>query len=133
MCCLPPEENEWLTASKLKKATDVVQDYRGAEQWRQTSCKGWPDSASAQGVNAVSQDDKTDSQGAAAEKPKRGRDRPRKTGNTRNAQKRGRGRLVRSSSVVQGGSSACLVAVAGGGHSWCLVLCVSEKVVCVHA
>ena len=91
---LPPEENEWLTASKLKNATDVVQDYLEelSNKGRPAARVGRPDSALAQGDSAVNQDDKTDSQGAAAEKPKRGRGRPRKTGNAKTAQKRGRGR-----------------------------------------
>ena len=47
---------------------------------------GGPDSVAAQGNNAVGLD-KTDTQGTAAEKPKR-----RKTDNIRAVQKRGRGR-----------------------------------------
>jgi len=91
---LPPEENEWLTASKLKSATDVVQDYLDelSNRDRQAARVGRPDSAAAQGDNAVSKSGNTDSQDAVAAKPKRGRGRPRKTGITKPAQKRGRGR-----------------------------------------
>ena len=91
---LPPEENEWLTASKLKNATDVVQDYLNelSNRGRQAARVGRPDSAAAQGGNAVSASGNTDSQDAVVAKPKRGRGRPRKTGITKPAQKRGRGR-----------------------------------------
>ena len=89
---LPPEENEWLTASKLKNATDVVQDYLNelSNRGRQAATVGRPDNAAAQGGNAVSASGNTDSQDAVVAKPKHGRGRPRKTGIT--AQKRGRGR-----------------------------------------
>ena len=91
---LPPEENEWLTASKLKNATDVVQDYLDelSNRGRQTARVGRPDRAAAQGDNAVSDSGNTDSQDAVAAKSKRGRGCHRKTGITKPAQKRGRGR-----------------------------------------
>ena len=64
---LPPKENEWLIESKLKHATDVMQDYLNelSNKGRPfaSSRVGGPDSVSAQGDNAVSQD-KTGSQGA---------------------------------------------------------------------
>ena len=84
---LHPEENECLTESKLKNATDVVQDYLNelSNKDRPAARVGRPDSVAAQGNNAVSQDN-TDTQGTAAEKPKR-----RKTDNIRAVQKRGRG------------------------------------------
>ena len=48
---LPPEENEWLTASKLKNATVVVQDYLDElrNRGRQAARVSRPDSAAAQG------------------------------------------------------------------------------------
>ncbi len=90
---LPPAGNEWLTASKLKNATDVVQDYldEPSNRGRQAARVGRPDSAAAQGDNAVSDIGNTDSQDALAAKPKRGRGRPRKAGITKPAQKRSRG------------------------------------------
>ena len=83
---LPPEENERLTAGKLKNATDVVQDYPNelSNRGRQV--------AAAQGDNAVSASGNADSQEAVVARPKRGRGRPKKTGITKPAQKRGRGR-----------------------------------------
>ena len=112
---LPPEENEWLTASKLKNATDVVQNYLNelSNRGRQAARVGRPDSAAAQGGNAVSASGNTDSQDAVVAKPKHGRGRPRKTGITKPAQNRGRG-PESSSSVVQ----FMLLAISGGGHSW---------------
>jgi hypothetical protein len=61
---LPPEENEWLTASRLKNATDVVQDYLDelSNRDRQAARVGRPDSAAAQGDNAVSKSGNTDCQ-----------------------------------------------------------------------
>ena len=55
---LPPEENEWLTESKLKNATDVVQDYLNelSNKGRSAARVGRPDSVAAQGDDAVSQD-----------------------------------------------------------------------------
>ena len=89
---LPPDKIEWLTESKLKTATDVVQDHLNelSNKGRPAARGGRPDSIAAQGNVAVSQD-KTDSQGIAAEKSKRGRGRPSKTGNIWAVQKRGRG------------------------------------------
>ena len=91
---LPPAGSEWLTASKLKNATDVVQDYLDelSNRSRQAAKVGRPDTAAAQGDNAVSDNGNTDSQDAVAAEPKRGRGRPRKAGITEPAQKRSRGR-----------------------------------------
>jgi hypothetical protein len=91
---LPPEDNEWLTASKLKDVTYVVQDCLDelSNRGRQAAGVGRPDSAAAQGDNAVSDSGNTECQDAVAAKPKRGRGHPRKTGITKPAQKRGRGR-----------------------------------------
>ena len=93
---LPPEENEWLTASKLRNAADVVQDYLDEmhNKDRQAGRVGRPDSAAAHpGNSQVVTDSTTNSQNAAAQ-PKRRRGRPRKTGAVCNkaVQKRGRGR-----------------------------------------
>ena len=75
---------------------------------------GMPGSATAQGDSAVSDSGNTDSQDADAAKPKRGRDRPRKTGITKPAQSAAEAGPESSSSVVQ----FMLLAVFGDGHSW---------------
>ena len=71
-------------ASKLKDATDVVQDYLDelSNRARQAAGAGRPDNAAAQGDNAVSDSGITDcavaAEDAVAAKPKRGRGLPRK-------------------------------------------------------
>ena len=105
-----------------KNANDVVQDYLNelSSKGRPAARVGRPDSVAAQGNIAVSQN-KTDSQGTAAEKPKRGRGRPRKSGNFRAVQQRGRSRQKTQHAVSSG---ACV----SSGWQWaqlaCLVFCV---------
>ena len=89
---LPPEENEWLTASKLKNAADVVQDYLNelSNRGRPAARVGRPDGAAAEVDHAEAE--------LPVSGPKRGRGRPRKhdkqTGGVTKqpAKKRGRGR-----------------------------------------
>ncbi len=54
---LPPEENEWLTASKLKNGTDIVQGYLDelSNRGMQAARVGMPVSAASQGDNAVNE------------------------------------------------------------------------------
>lgn len=56
--------NEWLTKSKLKNASDFVQDYLDEliNKGRQAARVGRPDSAAAQADSAVSDSGTTDSQ-----------------------------------------------------------------------
>jgi len=125
---LPPEENECLTASKLKNATDVVQDYLDelSNRGRQAARVGRPGSAAAQGDSTVSDSGNTDSQDAVVAKPKRGRGRPRMAGITKPAQKRGRGRPRKQ-------QWCCAVYAVSSVWRWpqlvCLIVC---EVVCVH-
>lgn len=96
---LPPEENEWLSASKLRNATDVLQDYLDelSKDSRPAARVGRPDSAVAQAIQDTANADNIvqapDSSSAPAE-PKRRRGRPRKADTVDNkaVQKRGRGR-----------------------------------------
>ena len=96
---LPPEENEWLSASKPRNAADVVQDYLGelSKEGRPACRVGRPDRAFAQAIQDTANADNIvqapDSSSAPAE-PKRQRGRPRKADTIHNkaVQKRGRGR-----------------------------------------
>ena len=89
---LPPEENEWLSASKPRNAADVVQDYLRelSKEGRPAARVGRPDSAFAQAIQDTAN---ADSSSAPAE-PKRQRGRPRKADTVHNkaVQKHGRGR-----------------------------------------
>lgn len=79
---LPPRKHEWLTASKVQNASDVMQDYLDelSNRGRQAARVGRPDNAAAQGDNAVGDRGiQTVSQDAAAAKLRRGRGCPRKT------------------------------------------------------
>ena len=93
---LPPEENEWLTASKLRNAADVVQDYLDElhNKDRQAGRVGRPDGDAAQPNDSQVVTDSTTNNQSAAAQPKRRRGCPRKTGAVGNkaVQKRGRGR-----------------------------------------
>ncbi|DBA74919.1 TPA: hypothetical protein ACH3X2_14289 [Trebouxia sp. C0005] len=101
---LPSIENQWLTASRLKNATDVVQAYLNglSDKGRAAARVGRPDGAAAQNssqnANAVSDSENTDMAAAATQQPRRRGGRPRKadkqTGNQagRASKKRGRGR-----------------------------------------
>ena len=78
---LPLEENEWMTASKLKNAADVVQDYLDElkNKGRPAARMGRPDGAANEASgDAASGDAHSGRQNTAAVKPKRGRGRPRK-------------------------------------------------------
>ena len=96
---LPPEEKEWLPASKLRNAADVVQDYLDelSKESRPAARVGRPDSTVAQAIQDTAIADKIvpapDSSSAPAE-PKRQRGRTRKADTVHNkaVQKRGRGR-----------------------------------------
>ena len=96
---LPPEENEWLTASKLKNAADVVQDYLDdlSNKSRPAARVGRPESAVAQSIQDTANADNVVQQpegSNAAAQPRRRRGRPKKAnavGDTA-VQKRGRGR-----------------------------------------
>ena len=89
---LPPEENEWLTASKLQNAADVVQDYLTelSDRGRPAARVGKPDSAAVQRGSQSAVSDSADNAGAVV--PARGRGRPRKSGRIAKQPKHSRGR-----------------------------------------
>ena len=128
---LPPEEHEWLTGSKLKNATDVVQDHLNelSRKGRPAARVGGPDSVAAQADNAVSQD-KTDSEGTLLQSQS----------SAEGAQGRPAIlRLLRSAAEASLGSSVSVVPLAAMGVCPAVAtaslsgsVCLFVKVVCVH-
>ena len=96
---LPPEENEWLTASKPKNAADVVQDYLDdlRNKSRPAASVGRPESAVAQSIQDTANADNVVQQpedSNAAAQPRRRQGCPKKANAVGDAavQKHGRGR-----------------------------------------